>query len=421
LLLVDFGGSSSTQSPEIGDNHLAVLLGIYRILSSFIICQSRANIVSWLHLNAGHREAADNRKTTTYSEVKMLRRLFPLAMLIALAMVILGGCSKDDCVECPKENPVLYVNKHKINLGATETTSALEINNKGKETMSWTISISPSTAAAKLADVDAGGWLTVTPLTGSGNGTITCTANRAKLSKLGISRATLIINAPDAVNMTRDSVEVYIIKSDDWLISDDGVFDSCATATIDDYYWVKEFHLPVGFDAVIVDEISINFCSGGETIQLFANDWTVEEGDPNGVKFPGRLLFVSVPPYSETIAGWNTYPVNWYINTETFYLGYFQMGNSSPTMSIDTSPADTDSTGCWTARDTDPDPDSVRLAWYFEGESQTFAIRARVKPAFQYTGKPGVGTTTDELWDALELGYQQKGTRLTRLCPLRHD
>jgi hypothetical protein len=345
-----------------------------------------------------------------------------MAALIALAAVLLGGCSKD-CVECPKEDPVLYLSKHKINLGADETVSTLAISNKGQETLSWTISISPSTAAAKLDDAEAGGWLTVSPLTGSGDGTVTCTANRAKLDKLGISRATLIINAPDAANTTRDSVEVTIVKSEAWMISDDGVFDSCATATVDDYYWVKEFHLPSGVDGVIVDSISFYFCDGGEIIQLLANDWTVMDNDPNRVKFPGQLLFTSTPPYLETASGWNSYPVNWYISADTFYLGYFQLGVSSPRLNLDTSPADTENTGCWTARDinANPDPDSVDLSWFREGVSQTFAIRAHVKPAFQYVGKSGVKTSTVELWNALELGYQQKGTRLTRLCPLRHD
>lgn len=352
----------------------------------------------------------------------MLHRLFPLAALVTLATVFLGGCSKD-CVECPKENAVLHLNKHKINLGATETTSTLAISNKGEETLSWTISISPSAAAAKLGDADADGWLTVSPLTGSGDGTITCTANRAKLSKLGISRAVLIIDAPGAANTTRDSVEVTIVKADDWIISDDGVFDSCAIATIDDYYWVKEFHLPSGVDAVIVDSISFNFCGGGEVIQLLANDWTVLEDDPDRVKFPGQLLFTSAPPYLETTSGWNSYPVNWYISADTFYLGYFQLGVSSPGLNFDTSPADTENTGCWTARDVNanPNPDSVSLSWFPEGLSQTFAIRVHVTPAFQYVGKKGIGTTSEELWNSLEQGYRQKGTRLTRLSPLRHD
>ncbi len=349
----------------------------------------------------------------------MLRRLFPIAALIALAMILMSGCSKD-CAECPTESPVLYLNKHKINLAAAETTSTLAISNKGQQTLSWTISISPSTAAAKLGDAEAGGWLTVTPLTGSGDGTITCTADRTKLDKLGISRATLIINAPDAANTTRDSVEVNIINSNDWLINDDGVFDSCAVPVDNDYYWVKEFHLPSGVDAVIVDSISFNFCNGSDSIMLLAYDWTVMDNDPNRVKFPGQLLFVPLS-YSETTSGWNSYPVNWYITADTFYLGYFQLGANSPALNIDTSPSDTQNTGCWTARDYNTNADTVELAWYPEGVSRTFAIRAHVIPAFQYVGKRPVGTSVTELWNALELGYQQKGTRLTRICPLRHD
>jgi hypothetical protein len=348
----------------------------------------------------------------------MLRRLFAMVVLLALTAVLLGGCSKD-CVQCPKESPVLYVNKHKISLGATETTSTLVISNKGQQTLSWTISISPSTAAAKLGDAEAAGWLTVSPLTGSGDDTITCTANRAKLSKIGISRATLIINAPDAANTTRDTVEVSIVQSNAWMINDSDVFDSCAVPTVEDYYWVKEFHLPSGVDDVIVDSISFYFCSGGETIQLLAFDWTETGSGSDRVKYPGQLL--SMSGYFETTSGWNTIPANWYISTDTFYLGYLQWGISTPALKIDTSPADTENTGCWTARDVNPNPDSVDLAWYEEGLSQTFAIRAHVIPAFQYLGKPSVGTSTDELWNALELGYKHKGARLKRICPPRHE
>jgi hypothetical protein len=343
-----------------------------------------------------------------------------MAALIALATVLLGGCSKD-CADCPTESPVLYLSTHKINLGADQNSATVAISNKGGQTLSWTVSISPSTAAAKLGDAETGGWLTVSPLTGSGDGTITCTANRAKLDKLGISQVKLIVNAPDAANTTLDTVEVYIIKGGDWLITDDGVLDSCAVPTVDDYYWVKEFHLPEGVDAVIVDTISFYFCNGGETIQLLANDWTVTDNDPNRVKFPGQFLFISMQPYLQTASGWNSYPVNWYISADTFYLGYFQIGESSPGLKIDTSPTDAENTGCWTARDTNPDPNAVELAWYVEGVSQTFAIRAHVKPAFQYVGKPGIGTSSVELWNALELGFQQRGARLTRSCPLRHD
>ncbi len=350
----------------------------------------------------------------------MLRKLFPMAALIALATALLGGCSKD-CVECPKESPVLHLSTHRINLGTDQNSATLSISNKGGQTMSWTVGVQWLVLYGKQDAAEEIGWLTVSPTSGSGDATITCTADRSKLDKLGISQVRLIVNAPDAANTTRDSVEVMIVKANDWLINDDSTFDSCATAGSLDYYWVKEFHLPPGVDAVIVDSISFYFCSGGDSIQLLANDWAVMDNDPNRVKFPGQFLFASMPPYLETASGWNSYPVNWYISTDTFYLGYFQIGDSLPRLKIDTSPADAENTGCWTARDVNTDPQTVELAWYIEGVSQTFAIRAHVKPAFQYVGKPGVGPTTEELWNALEQGYRQKGTRLTRICPLRHD
>ncbi|GEM_PF-2474527 len=351
----------------------------------------------------------------------MLRKLLSAAVLAALAMVFMYGCSGDDCAECPAKSPVLYLNKHKINFGATSTTSSLAISNEGGQTLSWTISISPSEAAAKLGTTEAGGWLTVSPTSGSGDATITCTANRSQLNHLGISRATLIIEAPDAANTTRDSVEVVILQSGAWLIDDDGSPDSCSKAVPDDYYWVKEFHLPSGVDAVMIDSISFYFCSGGQEIELLAYDWTVMESDPDKIKFPGELLFASMPPYLETVSGWNSYPVEWYISTDTFYLGYFQLGDSLPKLKIDTSPTDDEFTGCWTARDMNANPDTVELAWYVEGVSQVFAIRAHISPAFQYVEKPSARTSTDALWNVLEEGYRQKGTRLSRISPLRRD
>ncbi|MCX6833193.1 MAG: hypothetical protein NT028_13885 [candidate division Zixibacteria bacterium] len=350
----------------------------------------------------------------------MLRRLFPMAALIALATVLLGGCSKD-CVECPKESPVLHLSTHRINLGTDQNSATLSISNKGGQTMSWTVGVQWLVLYGKQDAAEEIGWLTVSPTSGSGDATITCTADRSKLDKLGISQVRLIVNAPDAANTTRDSVEVMIVKANDWLINDDNTFDSCATAAVNDWYWVKEFHLPSGVEAVIVDSISFNFCNGSDSIMLLAYDWTVMDNDPNRVKFPGRPLFASTPPYPKTTSGWNSYPVNWYISVDTFYLGYFQLGASSPILNIDISPADAESTGCWTARDVSTDSTKVELAWYIEGVSKTFAIRAHVKPTFQYVGKPGAGTSSVDLWNALELGYQQRGTRLTHLCPLRHD
>lgn len=350
----------------------------------------------------------------------MLRKILPLTALLAAVMIALWGCS-DDCVECPKESPILHLNKHEVSLGTSGTSSTVAVTNKGGETMSWSVSISPSTAAAKPGSEEAGGWLSVTPLTGSGDGTITCTANRSKLSKLGISRAMLIINAPDADNTTRDSVEVTIVKASDWLISDDDGFDSCATITAEDYYWVKEFHLPTGVDGVIVDSISFHFCAGNEEIRLLAYDWTVMDDDPNREKFPGQSISVSAPPDLVTATGWINYPVNWYITADTFYIGYFQLGLNSPAISIDTSPGSEDSTGCWTARDINPAQDTIELNWFREGVSKTFAIRVHVTPAFQYLSKPQVQCTPDELMNALESGYRQRGIRPARVGMLpRH-
>jgi hypothetical protein len=334
----------------------------------------------------------------------MLRKLFTLVALTL--MVMIAGCG-EDCIECPKESPVLYLSKHKISFGTQDSVSTFVINNKGKSTMAWTVSISPTTAD----------WLSVSQITGSGDATVTCRADRSKLAKLGISRASLIINALDAVNTTRDSVEVYIAKASDWLIRDAGTFDSCATVTANDYYWVKEFHLPDGVEEVVVDSISFNFCSGGEDVQLLAYDWTA---DTTGEKYPGNLLFVTTFPYYPTQEGWNTYPVDWLVRSDTFYLGFFQLGVSEPVLNIDRSPGETDSTGCWTAHNYHPHPDSVALFWDRNGVSKTFAIRAHISPAFQYVGKVDPGSTA-QAWIALEQGYSRRGTHMPRVCPLRRD
>lgn len=348
----------------------------------------------------------------------MLRNLFALAALVT--MLVLSGCG-EDCVECPKGDPILHLDKHKISLGATGSSSTLVISNKGEQTLSWTIAVSPSTSAAKPGLETAGGWLAVTPMSGEGDATITCTANRSKLSRLGISRAVLLIDAPDAKNTTRDSVEITIVKSDAWMTLDDGAFDSCASATIDDYYWVRQFALPSGVEDVIVDSISIHFCAGGDTIQLLAFDWAVVDDDPAREKFPGYLLCASLPDLPSA-TGWNTYPVNWYMAQDTFYLGYFQLGSSSPQVSIDTSPGNTDSTGCWTARDVNSSPssDSVDLNWFREGISKTFAIRAHMIPAFQYLGKYQP-SAVNEITEFLADGYRLKGVRMPRSCSVRAD
>ena len=346
----------------------------------------------------------------------MLRKLFALVASALTVVVMIAGCSKD-CVECPKENPVLYLSKHKISFGAQDSVSTFVINNKGKSTMAWTISISPSVAAAKIDGAATGGWLSVSSTTGSGDATITCRADRSKLPALGIFRATLIITAPDAANTTRDSVEVNIAEVSDWLIRDGGTFDSCATVTANDYYWVKEFHLPVGVGEVMVDSINFNFCSGGEDIQLMAFDWATD--DSTREMIPGSLLFVSTNYYT-TQAGWNTIPVDWLVKSETFYLGFFQLGSNEPVLNIDRSPGETDSTGCWTAHNYHPNPDSVRLFWDRNGVSKTFAIRVHISPVFQYVGKVDPGSNA-QAWINLEQGYLQKGTHFTRICPLRRD
>lgn len=351
----------------------------------------------------------------------MLRRFFALAALATALIMIVSGCG-DDCVECPKEDPILHLDKHKLSLGSTATTASVAISNKGEQTLSWSVSVSPSTAAAKLGEEAAGGWLTVSPLTGSGDGTITCSANRAKLTALGISRAVLIIDAPSAANTTRDSVEVTIVKPMSWLVNDDDTFDSCAVATIDDYYWVKEFHLPPGTGGAIIDTIRLSFCAGNEAIQLLAFDWTSDNGDPTHEKYPGRLICAS-PAGLATAAGWNDYVVNWHITADTFYLGYFQLGSTSPTMSIDNSPGGNDSTGCWIARDVNanPDPDSVELNWFREGVSKTLAMRAHVIPAFQYLGKAQSQGTGEGVRELLADGCRRKGVSLLPVDPLPRE
>ncbi len=334
----------------------------------------------------------------------MQRKLLAAVLLLALVVVMFAGCSKN-CATCPGKPAVLYLNKHKIDFGASGLTSSFTISNKGEQALNWTVT------------VNGGNWLSVSDASGSNNATITCTAARASVTALGISHASIVVSAPGAANTTTDSIEVYLLNSGAWVILDSGTFDSCAVPTADDYYWVKQFELPAGADAIMIDSISFNFCGGGEDIQLLAYDFTTSP-PPNPVQYPGSLLYVSTPPYFTTEAGWNTYAVNWHIESNPFYLGFFQMGMNQPSIQIDLSPLDTDTTGCWTARDQNPNPDSVSLAWYEEGVSKTFAVRAHISPVFQYLVKQAAGASDMEIRTALEASYRLKGSQLQSIGPL---
>lgn len=69
-------------------------------------------------------------------------------------------------------------------------SGGLSISNGGGGTLNWSVNVS---------SVSGGNWLTVQPLSGTGPGTITLTANRAGLA-IGSYQAVLTVSAPGAAN-----------------------------------------------------------------------------------------------------------------------------------------------------------------------------------------------------------------------------
>lgn len=172
-----------------------------------------------------------------------MRRVCALSLLL-IAAILLAGCSDDDCPICAGNDPILLLNKHKIDFGATSTSAAFTISNRGTGSLPWELEVVYRPFFSKQNSAVQSRWLSLSTLSGSGDATITCTADRGRLDYLGISRAVIYIDAPTAANSTRDSVEVFILNSGEWLITDDGTFENCWQVDALDYYWVKGFFLP---------------------------------------------------------------------------------------------------------------------------------------------------------------------------------
>lgn len=336
----------------------------------------------------------------------MIRKL--TLILVATAMAVLGGCSKD-CPECPSEGAILQLNKHKINFGSDRSSTTFSISNRGAASLSWDISINPASAA-----VSNGGWLSASQTSGTGDATVICTADRSRLTEVGVSRATLIINSADAVNTVRDSIEVYILNGSKWVITDNGAYEDCYAAQVDDYYFVKGFRMPQNQEAVIVDSIRINFCEAGDSIYLrgFGVRYVAEQQ----FNYPGNALYMS--PYEYTVtSGWNTFAVNWLFTDSIFYLGYEKAPSKTvPDLSVDRSSTDTNSfvVSWFTEGVTEPG-----YYWWYDSTIQTFAIQIFETPVLKYY--PKLAGLSDDQYEGHDpaIGYARQGQHPISLKPRR--
>ncbi|MGB5107562.1 MAG: hypothetical protein WBP29_00180 [Candidatus Zixiibacteriota bacterium] len=329
-----------------------------------------------------------------------------LAVLASVTVGLLAfGCSDDDCPTCNGDGPVLMVNKHSVDFGATSTTATFVISNAGSGNLAWDLTPQYRFVAAKQAGPAHGGWLELSTTEGEGDATVTLTANRAELDELGASKAVIIINAPEAVNTVLDSIIVYVLNGGEWLITDDGSFEDCRQVDFFDWYWVKGFEMPHGQSHVFVDSVSINFCQGDSLIQLLAYDAIFDQGLQ--IYAPNNATAVSNAFYMVG-AGWNTIPVDWYMPSgPLFYIGYFQLGSGRPDLSIDnTSDGDT---LCWRARNVSSNPDFDSLEWQWQPEFETFGIRVFVTPVLEYNPKMVAQQSQDEIEATLKTGYAFKG------------
>ena len=296
-------------------------------------------------------------------------RMFTL-LLAALLFLALAGCGDQECATCPETPAIFYVTKHKIDFGATLTTAVFTIVNKGEKDLTWTID---------YGDV---AWLEVSPTTDTNDKVITCTADRSKLPSLGVFRATIVVTS-DGTNTQSDDIEVSILNGDRWLITDRGEADTCWAVDQFDYYWVKGFTIPDGLDAVFVDSLSFYFCEADTTIQLLA--FSAQYNEEFSLYFPNNLIYASDLLYLVP-SGWVTIPVNIYISTSPFYVGYNQIAATLPLPGIDTV-STLDTIGSRRARDFAENPDNPELYWEQNDSLETLLIRAFVSPVLEYNPK----------------------------------
>jgi hypothetical protein len=293
-----------------------------------------------------------------------------LTLLAVTVLAALAGCGDDDCPACPKTGPILNVSVHKIDFGATGTAAVFSITNEGDKDLSWDITF------------DNADWLQLSAVSGTDDEVVTCTADRGQLAHIGVSRTTLIIEC-NGINTARDSIEVFIFKGGEWLITDGGDFDTCWVVDDYDYYWVKGFRLPDGLTAAFVDSVAFHFCEGDGAIQLLG--FTAQWSSSQFFWYPGNLIFTSSVAY-EVPSGWSTIPARFYISESPFFFGYLQVDATLPRPSIDTG-AETDTIGSLRARDFAEDPDNPDLYWELDDAFQTLAIRLFISPVLEYNPK----------------------------------
>lgn len=315
----------------------------------------------------------------------MRRTCFSAGLVVTLlaAAVFMISCSDDDCPVCDNDQPLVRLNAHKVDFGASSTEASFVISNTGGGSLAWDLEIGYRNTVAKIADDQQGDWLSLSANSGEGDATVFLTADREQIEGVGVHRAVVYVNTPSAENKTRDSVEVFILNGSEWVINDDGSYEACWNVDNFDYYWMKEFRLPEGIASIFVDSIAINFCEADTVVQFVSFNSQFDE--PNQLFIPASLLW-TINAYTPVVSGWNTVPVDWYFNFEPFYIGYFQPGATVPRPQLDRE-SDNPELISWRIRQINDDFENPQLQAQAQAGFQTLAIRIFVTPRLTYNPK----------------------------------
>lgn len=309
-----------------------------------------------------------------------MKRMLALLLVLTITL-LLAGCGGNDCTTCPKTGAIIYINTHKIDLGADQTTAVFTILNKGENALSWDITSSSAP------------WLTVSPTSGNGDANINVTVDRQMLTHIGVYHATLTISS-NSINSETEVVDVFVLDPGEWLMTDMGQRDSCRAVDQYDFAWIKGFALPSGVSNAFVDSLSINVCDA-DTVQLvvFSAIWNSDSQLwlPNSIIYLSDNLYV-VPE------GWITIPTDIYASDPLIFLGYLQFNTAGPEPGIgDAVEEDTIGSGHVFTDPSDP----TGLYWEtLDSPTTTLLIRAFISPVIGYSPKlvPGSSLYYEDLF-----------------------